>query len=86
MYGGEWKKVVFEFNGGIIESVLDRFPTAKLIKKDYINNRFTVEIEVIGDGILMWFLSQGARVKVLSPIDLKQKHINEVEKIIENYR
>lgn len=86
MYGGEWKKVVFEFNGGIIESVLDRFPTAKLIKKDYIHNRFTVEIEVIGDGILMWFLSQGARVKVLSPIDLKQKHINEVEKIIENYR
>ena len=86
MYGGEWKKVVFEFNGGIIESVLDRFPTAKLIKKDYINNRFTVEIEVIGDGILMWFLSQGARVKVLSPTDLKQKHINEVEKIIENYR
>ena len=86
MYGGEWKKVAFEFNGGIIESVLDRFPTAKLIKKDYINNRFTVEIEVIGDGILMWFLSQGARVKVLSPTDLKQKHINEVENIIENYR
>ena len=85
MYGGEWKKVVFEFNGGIIESVLDRFPTAKLIKKDYIHNRFTVEIEVIGDGILMWFLSQGARVKVLSPTDLKQKHINEVKKIIENY-
>lgn len=85
MYGGEWKKVVFEFNGGIIESVLDRFPTAKLIKKDYIHNRFTVEIEVIGDGILMWFLSQGSRVKVLSPIDLKQKHINEVKKIIENY-
>mgnify|MGYP002712674910 FL=1 len=85
MYGGEWKKVVFEFNGGIIESVLDRFPTAKLIKKDYIHNRFTVEIEVIGDGILMWFLSQGSRVKVLSPTDLKQKHINEVKKIIENY-
>ena len=85
MYGGEWKKVVFEFNGGIIESVLDRFPTAKLIKKDYIHNRFTVEIEVIGDGILMWFLSQGSRVKVLSPIDLKPKHINEVKKIIENY-
>lgn len=85
MYGGEWKKVTFEFNGGIIESVLDRFPTAQLIKKDYINNCFTVEIEVTGDGILMWLLSQGSRVKVLSPTDLKEKHIDEVKNIIENY-
>lgn len=86
MYGGHWKKVSFEFNGGIIESVLDRFPTAQLLKKDYTNNRFVVEIEVIGDGILMWLLSQGSRVKVLSPNSLKEKHIAEVEKILENYR
>lgn len=85
MYGGEWKKVSFEFNGGIIESVLDRFPTARLLKKDYANNRFVVEIEVIGDGILMWLLSQGARVKVLSPNSLKEKHIAEVKKMMANY-
>jgi len=85
MYGGEWKKVTFEFNGGIIESVLDRFPTARLLKKDYSNNRFVVEVEVIGDGILMWLLSQGARIKVLSPQNLKEKHIAEIKKMLLNY-
>ncbi|MCB6939969.1 WYL domain-containing protein, partial [[Eubacterium] rectale] len=49
MYSGEWKRVGFEFNNGIIQSVMDRFPTAKLIKKDYENNHFEVEIEVIGN-------------------------------------
>ena len=82
MYGGHWKKVRFEFNDGIIESVLD-VPNCSIIEKDYTNNRFVVEIEVIGDGILMWLLSQGSRIKVLSPNSLKEKHI---EKILGNYR
>lgn len=85
MYGGERKRVRFEFNGGIIESVLDRFPTAKLIKKDYEHNRFEVEIEVIGDGILMWLLSQGSKVKVLEPNSLKVKYMEELEKMFNQY-
>lgn len=86
MYGGEWKRVRFEFNGGIIESVIDRFPTAKLIKKDYENNRFVVEIEVIGDGIIMWLLSQGSKVKILSPLSIKEKYVREIQKIRSYYR
>jgi predicted DNA-binding transcriptional regulator YafY len=85
MYGGEWKRVSFEFNNGVIESVLDRFPTAKLLKKDYDNNRFTVEIEVIGDGILMWLLSQGSKVKILSPQSIKEKYMREINKILNCY-
>lgn len=85
MYGGEWKSVCFEFNGGIIESVIDRFPTATLIKKDYENNRFVVEIEVVGDGILMWLLSQGSKVKILSPLSLKEKYIEEIKRIQSYY-
>jgi predicted DNA-binding transcriptional regulator YafY len=85
MYGGEWKRVSFEFNNGVIESVLDRFPTAKLLKKDYDNNRFTVEIEVIGDGIIMWLLSQGSKVKILSPQSIKEKYIREINKILNCY-
>ncbi|WP_210132883.1 WYL domain-containing protein [Staphylococcus sp. GDH8C126P] len=86
MYGGEWKRVRFEFNGGIIESVIDRFPTAKLIKKNYENNRFVVEIEVIGDGIIMWLLSQGSKVKILSPLSIKEKYVGEIQKIGSYYR
>lgn len=85
MYGGDWKKVTFEFTGGIIEAVLDRFPTAQLIKKDYKNNSFPIEIEVVGDGILMWLLSQGSKVKVISPNSLKMKHINELKRMLDNY-
>lgn len=85
MYGGDWKRICFEFNGGIIESVIDRFPTAKLIKKDYENNRFVVEIEVIGDGIIMWLLSQGSKIKILSPLSLKEKYVEEIQKIKSYY-
>ncbi|WP_210128909.1 WYL domain-containing protein [Staphylococcus sp. GDX8P102P-2] len=85
MYGGYWKRVRFEFNGGIIESVLDRFPTAKLLKKDYKNNQFEVEIEVIGDGVIMWLLSQGSKVKILSPQSIKKQYIEEIKKITRLY-
>lgn len=84
MYGGSLKTVQFEFSGGIIESVIDRFPTAKLLKKDYSNNHFTVEVEVIGDGIIMWLLSQGSRVKVLSPSSVVDGYYNEVTKMYKN--
>lgn len=85
MYGGNLQRVRFEFNGGIIESVLDRFPTAKTIKNDHKNNKYVVEVEVIGDGILMWLLSQGRRVKVLSPQSMVDKMKEEVEAIQRNY-
>lgn len=75
----------FEFNGGIIESVLDRFPTAKTVKNDHKNNKYVVEVEVIGDGILMWLLSQGRRVKVLSPQSMVDKMREEVKAIQGNY-
>lgn len=81
MYGGSLKTVQFEFSDGIIESVIDRFPTAKLLKKDYTSNHFTVEVEVIGEGIIMWLLSQGSRVKVLSPISIVDAYHNEVIKM-----
>ncbi|KOR12558.1 hypothetical protein AMC75_08750 [Staphylococcus carnosus] len=85
MYGGKWQRVRFEFNNGIIESVMDRFPTAKLLKKDYENNHFEVEIEVIGNGIIMWLLSQGSKVKVLSPQSVKELYLEELKKMIDQY-
>jgi len=84
MYGGHLKKVQFEFSGGIIESVIDRFPTAKLLKKDYKNNIFTVEIAVIGNGIIIWLLSQGSKIKVLSPASIVDLYNEEVKKIYKN--
>lgn len=81
MYGGKIQRVQFEFKDGVIESVIDRFPTAKLLKKDYLKNHFIVEIEVVGDGILMWLLSQGSKVRLLSPQSLVDSYQNEIKKI-----
>lgn len=79
------QRVRFEINDGIIESVLDRFPTAKTVKKDHKNNKYVVEVEVIEDGILMWLFSQGRHVKVLSPQSMVDKMKLEIEAMKESY-
>jgi predicted DNA-binding transcriptional regulator YafY len=63
MYGGDLQRVVFEFKGNLIEPLLDRLPTAEIIKfKDGI---YTIKAEVYGNGIDMWLRSQGELVKRL---------------------
>lgn len=85
MYGGDMQRIRFQFTGGIIEAVFDRFPTATFVEKDYQANTYTVEVEVIGDGILLWLLSQGRRVKVLSPQSMVDKIKKELQQMLEQY-
>lgn len=63
MYGGKLKKFTFEFSGPSLEAMLDRLPTAKVIKSD--GNIYTITAESYGDGIRMWLNSQGDNVKIL---------------------
>ena len=63
MYSGKLKKFTFEFSGPSLEAVLDRLPTAKVIKiQDKI---YTITAECYGDGIKMWLNSQGDNVKII---------------------
>lgn len=63
MYSGKLKKFTFEFSGPSLEAVLDRLPTAKVIKiQDKI---YTITAECYGDGIKMWLNSQGENVKII---------------------
>lgn len=74
MYGGELRKIRFQYSGLSIEAVLDRLPTAEVLKeKDGV---YTVEAEVYGDGIKMWLFSQGSWIKVVAPDDF----VDEIEK------
>jgi predicted DNA-binding transcriptional regulator YafY len=57
MYGGRLQKVKFKYSGESIEAVLDRLPTAKLLKEE--DGVYTVSAEVFGKGIDMWLRSQG---------------------------
>ena len=66
MYGGKLQKVRFRYKGASAESVLDRLPTAKILKQD--EEGFVISAEVFGKGIEMWLRSQGEVVEILDEI------------------
>jgi predicted DNA-binding transcriptional regulator YafY len=70
MYGGKLQRVKFRYSGTDIDAVLDRLPTAEVVSEE--NGVYTVEAEVFGKGIEMWFRSQGEAVEIL-PDDKIQK-------------
>ena len=80
MFPGEPVKVRFSFSGLSVQAVLDRLSTAKIIEKD--GNISIIEAEVnSGRGLMMYLLSQGAWIKVLSPQSLIDEMKAEIEKM-----
>lgn len=61
MYGGKLRKVKFKFYGGDPEFILDRIPTAQIVARE--KDHIVISAEVFGDGIDMWFRSQGDRIE-----------------------
>lgn len=86
MFPGENVHIVFEFSGMSLQAILDRLPTARVVeKKD--NGVSVIEAEVNnGRGILMYLLSQGAWVKVISPPSLVSDIRNEIQKMNSLYK
>lgn len=62
MFGGKLKKVKFKYSGYDVDAVLDRLPTAQIMSEE--NGKYIIQAEVFGDGIDMWFRSQGDRIQV----------------------
>lgn len=81
MYGGAPTQITFKYYGPSIEAVLDRLPTAKAVCEE--NGAYTVRADVVGSGILMWLLSQGSKVEVLAPADLRNRWLGEIRAILE---
>ena len=63
MYGGKLQKVKFEYSGTDVDAVLDRLPTARIIKEE--DGKYVIEAEVFGKGIEMWLRSQRENVKIM---------------------
>ncbi len=77
-------KIRFEFSGLSLQTILDRLPTAKVVEKN--ENTSIIETEVNhGRGIVMYLLSQGSWVKVLSPQSLVDEMKEEIKKIKSYY-
>ena len=66
MFPGIPMKIRFAFSGLSLQAILDRLPTAKVIEKNTTESIIEAEVNY-GRGLLMYLLSQGAWVKILSP-------------------
>ena len=71
MQAGELMTIRFRYWGLSLEAVMDRLPTAHIIKKD--GNSTIVEAEIFGEGIKMWLLSQAQYLEVLKPERLREE-------------
>ena len=63
MYSGKLRKVKFCYKGLSIEAVMDRLPTARILRED--EDGYVVEAEAFGDGIDMWLRGQGDSVEII---------------------
>lgn len=84
MYAGQLMKIQLRFYGESPEPVLDRLPTAKVVKQK--EHEYIINAEVYGSGIIMWLLSQGKQIEVIRPEALRQEIKREAEKILELYQ
>jgi len=75
MYGGEPQKIEVKYYGPSIEAVLDRLPMSEVVEET--EGVYTVRAETFGTGILMWLLSQGSKIEVIGPEDLRLKWLQE---------
>ena len=63
MQGGCMQRTKFWYRGVNAEAVLDRLPTAQILKEE--DGRFLIVAETFGKGIDMWLRSQGDRIEVV---------------------
>ena len=64
MFPGRLKTIRFWYRGSSLEAVLDRLPTAKVIKKD--ETGWLISAEVFGEGIDMWLRTHGDKIELVT--------------------
>lgn len=84
MYAGELIRIQFKYTGIGIEAIMDRLPTATIIKKE--EETYIIEAEVYGKGILMWLLSQGDSIEVIKPSELREEIKNVLVEMVGKYQ
>jgi predicted DNA-binding transcriptional regulator YafY len=82
MYGGNEVRFTFQF-WGIVEAALDKLPESKVIQT--LDDSVIIAATAVDTGVLMWLLSQGSNVKVLSPTTFVEKMRVELNKMLARY-
>lgn len=65
MVGGRLRRIKFYYKGSgtAVEAILDRLPTAHIIRED--EKGILITAEVFGNGVDMWIRSQGDMVEMV---------------------
>ena len=84
MYAGKLEKVQLKIYGENPEPILDRLPTARVVEQ--YDKEYILEAEVYGKGIIMWLLSQGAKVEVLKPESMREEMKNVLMDMLKLYQ
>lgn len=82
MQTGPLVTIKFRFYGKSLEAVLDRLPNATVT---YDAESPIIEASVYGRGIIMWLLSQGDKVNVLAPQEIRAEMKDTIEKMWTRY-
>ena len=60
MYGGRLRRVRFKYKGNSPAFILDKLPTAKIMKED--SSGIVIQAEIFGDGFDKWIQGQGKEI------------------------
>lgn len=83
MNSGPLLRVRFKYWGESIEAVMDRLPTARVLGCE--GNVYSLEAEVFGKGIKMWFLSQAQYLEVVGPEEFREEMRKTVKEMARFY-
>lgn len=83
MYAGKLMNIQLKYYGANPEPILDRLPTAKIVKQD--KEETLIEAEVYGKGIVMWLLSQESNIEVIKPDSLRQEMKQKLLEMLDRY-
>lgn len=81
-YSGKEKTFQFHYWGNT-EAALNRLPGSKILEKhqDYV----LIQAEAIDNGVMVWLLSQGDKVKVISPLSMVNEIKTNIQNMLNNY-
>lgn len=83
MFPGKLIKLQLRCEISAVDAVLDRLPTAQIVKEE--ENGAVIEAEVYGKGIMMWLLSQGNAIEILKPVALREEMKEKLQEMLKKY-
>lgn len=63
MQGGKLRRIKFKYKGNSLEAVLDRLPTAEIVKKE--DDGVVLQAEVFGNGVDMWLRMHDGEIEMV---------------------